>query len=364
MYGCCISGVGRINWITVKLPGYDGKYIQTGVQILKNIQEDIKSGKFKQVYLLYGEEAYLKQQYKRNLVKALNPDDYTMNFARYEGKGIDIRELISLFDTMPFFADRRTVLLEDTGFFKNKCEELADYMKNLPDYLYLVFCESEVDKRSRMYKAVKACGSIGEFKQQDEKTLMRWAAGILGKNGRKITQRDVELLLSMTGTDMGNLRMELEKLISYTEGREVVTAADIQAVCTTQTTNKIFDMVRAVTEKNQKRALDLYYDLLTLREPPMRILFLLAKQFRQICLTKKLSQEGLSQTEIASKLGVPSFVVRNLASCARSYTVEELENAVRDFVDAEEAVKTGTLGDVLSVELLIVKYSSARTKSA
>lgn len=54
-------------------------------------------------------------------------------------------------------------------------------MKALPDYLYLVFCESEVDKRSRMYKAVKACGSIGEFKQQDEKTLMRWAAGILGK---------------------------------------------------------------------------------------------------------------------------------------------------------------------------------------
>ena len=193
---------------------------------------------------------------------------------------------------------------------------------------------------------------------------MRWAAGILGKNGRRITQRDVELLLTMTGTDMGNIRMELEKLISYTVGRDVVTAADIQAVCTTQTTNKIFDMVRAVTEKNQKRALDLYYDLLTLREPPMRILFLLAKQFRQICLTKKMSKEGLSQTEIASKLGVPSFVVRNLASCARSYTVEELENAVRDFVDAEEAVKTGTLGDVLSVELLIVKYSSARAARA
>ena len=140
-----------------------------------------------------------------------------MNFNRYEGKGIDVRELLSLCDTMPFFAERRVVLLEDTGFFKNKCEELADYMKALPDYLYLVFCESEVDKRSRMYKAVKACGSIGEFKQQDEKTLMRWAAGILGKNGRRITQRDVELLLTMTGTDMGNIRMELEKLISYTD---------------------------------------------------------------------------------------------------------------------------------------------------
>ena len=191
---------------------------------------------------------------------------------------------------------------------------------------------------------------------------LRKVAKICERHGMRVQNSVFEVLVD--AAHLVILKNELEKLISYTEGREVVTAADIQAVCTTQTTNKIFDMVRAVTEKNQKRALDLYYDLLTLREPPMRILFLLAKQFRQICLTKKLSQEGLSQTEIASKLGVPSFVVRNLASCARSYTVEELENAVRDFVDAEEAVKTGTLGDVLSVELLIVKYSSARTKSA
>ena len=92
----------------------------------------------------------------------------------------------------------------------------------------------------------------------------------------------------------------------------------------------------------------------------MRILFLLAKQFRQLLLTKQLFAEGASQNEVASRLGVPSFVVRNIASCARSYEVRELEEAVKDFVDAEEAVKTGRLGDVLSVELLIVKYSSGK----
>ena len=308
---------------------------------MKNIQEDIKSGNFKPAYLLYGAEAYLKQQYKHNLVKALNPDGDTMNFTRFEGKGIEIKELIDLCETMPFFADRRVILLEDTGFFKNKCDELADYMKELPEYLCLIFAESEVDKRSRMYKAVKSCGVIEEFARQDEKTLMRWAAGILGKAGRKITQRDMELLLTKTGTDMGNLRMELEKLISYTEGKDIVTAEDIEEICTTQTTNRIFDMVRAVTEKNQKRALDLYYDLLTLKEPPMRILFLLAKQYRQLLQAKQFAAAGLAQTEIASKLGVPAFVVRNISTCARAYTVSELEQAVADFVDAEEAVKTG-----------------------
>lgn len=325
---------------------------------MKNIQADIKSGNFKQAYLLYGEEAYLKQQYKHNLEKALNPDGDTMNFSHYEGKGIDVKQLIDLCETMPFFADRRVVLLEDTGFFKNKSEELADYMKELPDYLCMVFVETEVDKRNRMYKAVKACGTIAEFARQDEKTLMRWAAGILGKAGKKITQRDMELLLTKTGTDMGNLRMELEKLICYTEGRDVVTAEDIEEICTTQTTNRIFDMVRAVTEKNQKRALDLYYDLLTLKEPPMRILFLLAKQYRQLLQVKQFAEAGLAQPEMASKLGVPSFAVRNIASCARSYTISELEQAVKDFVDAEESVKTGRLEDKLSVELLIIKYSS------
>jgi DNA polymerase-3 subunit delta len=330
---------------------------------LKSIQEDIRTGNFKQLYLLYGEEEYLKQQYKQNLIQALNPEGDSMNFTRYEGKGIDVRELIDFCETMPFFAETRVVLVEDSGFFKNKCEELTEYMKRLPEYLRMVFVEAEVDKRSRMYKAVKDQGRIAEFGIQDEKTLMRWAAGLLGREGRRIRSSDMELLLSKTGTDMGNLRMELEKLLTYTMGRDVVTAEDIEAVCTTQTTNKIFDMVRAVTEKNQKKALDLYYDLLTLKEPPMRILFLLVRQYKQLWETRQLDDEGASQSEIASRVGVPPFAVRGLLSCARAYSAGELRLAVEDFIEAEEAVKTGRLEDVLSVELLIIKYSSKKKNS-
>ena len=139
---------------------------------MKNIQADIKSGNFKQVYLLYGEEAYLKQQYKQNLVKALNPDGDTMNFNHYEGKGIDVKQLIDLCETMPFFAERRVVLLEDTGFFKNKCEELADYMKELPDYLYLVFAETEVDKSFRIIISI-----INPYPTMPRKSIRRMISG-------------------------------------------------------------------------------------------------------------------------------------------------------------------------------------------
>jgi len=279
------------------IPSENGIFQEVSQEV-KNLQEDIKTGKFKNAYLLFGEEAYLKIQYKEKLIHALNPDDDTMNFTKYEGKGIEVREMIDLCETMPFFADHRVVLVENSGFFKNKCDELADYMKTLPDYLRLVFVEEEVDKRSRMYKAVKNCGRIVEFAKQDEKTLMRWAAGILAREGRKITTRDMELFLTKTGTDMGNIRMELEKLITYTMGQDIVTREDIEEICTTRTENKIFDMVRAVTERNQRRALDLYNDLLTLREPPMRILFLLSKQFRQ----RKWQGKGHLRTKLQPDL--------------------------------------------------------------
>ena len=88
------------------IPSENGIFQEVSQEV-KNLQEDIKTGKFKNAYLLFGEEAYLKIQYKEKLIHALNPDDDTMNFARYEGKGIDVRELLSLFDTMPFFAERR-----------------------------------------------------------------------------------------------------------------------------------------------------------------------------------------------------------------------------------------------------------------
>ena len=66
---------------------------------MQTINEDIKNGTFKPVYLLYGEEAFLKQSYKKKLRAAISGDD-TMNYNYFEGKGLDVNELISLADTM------------------------------------------------------------------------------------------------------------------------------------------------------------------------------------------------------------------------------------------------------------------------
>ncbi len=325
---------------------------------MKSLNEDIKTGQFKQAYLLYGEEAYLKKQYKDKLTKAMLPEGDTVNYAYYEGKGTNPAELIDLAETMPFFADRRLIVVENSGFFKNATPELADYIKNMPETACFLFVESEVDKRGKMYKSVKDKGRAVEMGRQDEKTLLYWLAGMVKKEGKQIKESTARYLVAKTGTDMENLEKEMEKLFSYTLGQTEITVQDVDEICTTQITNKIFDMVEAVATKQQKRALHYYYDLLALKEPPMRILYLLSRQFKLLMEVKDLSGRGYEKSQIAKTAGLHPFVAGKYIKQCHSFSKEELRSIMEDAVNMEEMVKTGRLNDRMSVELFIVKYSS------
>ena len=90
----------------------------------------------------------------------------------------------------------------------------------------------------------------------------------------------------------------------------------------------------------------------------MRILFLIAKQFRQLLQIKELKNQGYDANTIASKMKLQSFIVKNLLKQAEHFHYEELKEAVRECVETEEAVKTGRMNDQMSVELIIVKYSN------
>lgn len=324
---------------------------------MKSLNEDIKNGSFRQIYLLCGEEIYLKNQYKNRLRNAILPEGDTMNFSYYEGKGIDVRQVIDQAETMPFFADHRLILVENSGFFKNASQQLVDYLPGMPRETILVFVENAVDKRSKLYKTVKAAGRIVEMGRQDGRTLTAWVLGMLKKEKKNITGDALTLFLEMAGNDMENIANELEKLISYTLDKNAIGREDVEAVCTVTTESKVFDMIHAVAEKQQKKALDLYYDLLALKEPPMRILFLVARQFNQLLQVKDLREQGYDNTNIASKAGLAPFIVKRSISQAGRFPKATLQQAVQDCVEAEEAVKTGRLGDRLAVEMLIVRYS-------
>lgn len=325
---------------------------------MKSLNEDLKTGQFNQIYLLCGDEAYLKKQYKERLVKAVIPAGDTMNYTYFEGKNTNPKEVVDLAETLPFFADVRLIVLENTGFFKNASPELADYIKDMPESTHMIFVEEELDKRGKLYKAVKAKGRVAEIKRQDERTLVRWIRQLAKQEKKQMSEPAARFLLEKTGDDMENIFQEMEKLFCYCMFQSEVTEADIEEVCTTRVTNHIFDMVDAVANQEQKKALDYYYDLLSLKEPPMRILYLLTRQFRILMEIKELERLGLPPKEMASKVGIMPFLVGKYRAQAKVFTYEELRGIVEAGVQTEENVKTGKMQDMLSVELFLVRYSS------
>ena len=324
---------------------------------MKILSQHIKSGQFKSVYLIYGEEDYLRKQYKDRMREALIGDD-TMNYNYYEGKGISVKELIDVGETLPFFNERRLILVENSGFFSSSQEELAGYLKEKPETTCFLFVEKDVDKRNKLFKTVSSLGYAANMTAPDERTLIRWIGGILKKEQRFMREDAMRHFLERIDTDMENIRRELDKLVVYTDGAQEITVGDIDEVCTVYTESQVFDMVRSVAEKQQSKALELYYDLIAQKEAPMRILYWITRQFNQLYQIKDLQSKGYPDHVIAERMGVRDFVVRKNKTLCQRFSLEELRKSIQICVEREEDVKTGRLNDRMAVELLIIQFSA------
>lgn len=324
---------------------------------MKRILEDINSGNFRTVYVLYGQEAYLQKQYRDKLVNALVGEGDTMNVWQVQGKEYSIPQLIDFAETMPFLAERRVIVMEGTGVLKSGGEALAEYFADACETTTWILVESECDKRSKLFKAADKAGLCIEFTTQDETTLKKWILGMLKKEGRQVTGATLELFLEKTGTDMNVIRLELEKLLCYTMDKSVIESADVEAVCITRVTSHIFDMVDAIGVRDQRKALHLYNELQALREPPIRILFLIGRHMNILLQIKDLKKRGFDNKAMASKVGVPPFTVGKYVKQAGMYKTSQLKYALERCIQADEAIKNGTLQDKMSVELLIFELT-------
>ena len=323
---------------------------------MQTLIEHIKSNTFKPVYLLYGSERYLVSLYRNKLKDAILAGDDGMNFNAFEGKAIDWNEIIGIAETLPFFSERRLILFDNTGIFKS-ASDFADYIPNMPESTFLVFCETEVDKRSRMYKEVAKSGYVCELNGPEEKDLRVFIASRLKKDHKNITGNDVDYLLDTIGADMLNISNEIEKLVAYTAGRDVVTRADIDAVCVQQISGKIFQLTEAIAMRDKKLALSHYNTMVQMREKPLSILFQIIRHFNCLLQTSELLARGNSNNNaIAAALELKSpFLAGKYAKQCRNFTRTALLNAITYGTELETQVKTGQMNERIAIEFLLVK---------
>ena len=200
-------------------------------------------------------------------------------------------------------------------------------------------------------------GILHVLPQDIEKMSFQIIEEELRQAGRSADRPTLEYFLQVVIHDMTAMKNEMEKLISYTQGRSLVTRQDIDRICSSVPENKIFDMIDAVSGGDKKKAFRLYDDLLVLQEPPMRILFNLNARFRQMNEVKRLRVKGYPVRTIASMTDMREFIVKKSAALGERFSVQDLRSLMEFGAEMEEAVKTGKLSDKLAVELMLIRCS-------
>lgn len=318
------------------------------------IEDELKRNQLSRFQLIYGEERYMVRYYKNMLIQKLSQPDDEMNRTFFRDNSTEPSQIAEAAQVLPFFAEHRLLVVEDSGFFKTS-SDMADYMDTFPETTYIVFVEREIDKRNRLFKWIGKNGCVTECVRQQEKMLKQWMAGYAKKAGKSISVKSVERLIERVGTDMEMLSNEMEKCIGYVGDRTAIEISDVDAISSGVTVSKLFDMIDAVALGEKDRALRLYDDLLANKESPMSILYMFSRHINILLQMKECGNLGLSQSETAKKCGVPPFTVSKYARQAALFKRSKLLAMLETRLKYEEKFKSGRLSDQLAVELFLIQ---------
>ena len=319
--------------------------------ILKDVSE------IKNFYLFYGDESYLKKYYVNEIKEKIIADDFVdMNFNIFEENA---EAIINSGLSLPFMSDYRLTVVNESGFFysgkKNETELLLKSIEEFPDSSIIIFCESKIDKRNKLYKKINEIGLAMEIKKPTDKELVKWIIKICKANKKIISPENAMRILKITMGDMEFIRNEIDKLINYST--ENITSDDIDLLCTKSIDAKIFELVSAMGNKNLKLAIESYNNLIFLKEQPLMILTMISRQFVLILQSKIFTSSGENYNSIAQKLGVRSFVISDCIKQSKNFSQEKLVSAIKECSEIDYKIKMGQLNDKLAVETLIIKYS-------
>ncbi len=326
---------------------------------MKILKEQIAKGELNGPYLLYGEEKYLVALYTEKIRRALlSEEDEMMNLSVMDSpKNID--DILATLDTLPFMAEKRLVILKNTGSFVpgDDYAALADALEGL-DTTVAVFVEDKVDKRSRMYREVSKLGRAVEFRTQPEEVLDKWLCQEAAKAGKRMPNGVAAYLVHYSGDDMTKLEAQLHKLYSYLGERADITNADINAICTPDIDDNIFAITDAIANKKAASAMKSYNDLITNGEAAQKILYMIVRQFRQLLRACILSKEGKGSAEIAGSLGLREGVAYMIVKQSRQFGEETLRKILEELLEMDASSKNGNLDANDACMLIILKYAS------
>ena len=327
---------------------------------MQKLLQNIKDKKFYNVYLFYGEETYLVnsyvKQFKNHFIK-----DNNINYKEYNEQNFDENLIISDINTAPFFSDYKFIYIKNASLFSKKYEKFNLAIKDVPQTTIVLISETTIDKRKELYKIINKVGEVAEFKKASANELSSWVKKHFAKYNIKISDKDAYKLIYDCDNDMYYLHNEIMKLSSIVEDG-VISSEEINKYSSGIIKDKIFDMLDALSTGDINKTLNIYKDLIALREPAMKILSLLYRHYNILIQLKGI--ENKSKGEIASNVKIPPFTVDKYLSISRKYSHSQLKNILNDLLEIDEKIKMGRIVDSIALDTFIMSNLAKEKKLA
>lgn len=331
------------------------------------IKKDIAAGNIAPVYIFYGAERFLLNSALEALTEAIAPEGAnSFNFDKIDGNCTDLREIAGFANMLPFFAEKKLILVNNAGWFgtvrkngdtadtaednQKGTDEMLEYLSNPSPATCLVFSAGEkINKAKKLVKAVAKCGVLAEFRPLNNNEAVRWLDTVLAERKLQMDNETKRLFLFDCGYSCGFAVKELDKLECYKGGESRITAEDVELMTAKNTTANVFQMIDKVAEGNLEKSLELL-NLLLLTESEYTLIPLLAGHFRTVLMATNLKSRGYNMKMIMDMTGKrSSYVIEKALRQGRLYSEKQLKLAMEILLQADKKMKMGLAGGVKEI---------------
>lgn len=338
------------------------------------LQKKIKNGNFSPVYLLFGTEIFLIEEIIHTIInKVLTEEEHDFNLTSFELKETPITTAIEEALTIPFMGSYRVVIVHDPQFLTGKDQSKVEhdlkafesYITNpVPETIFIIVAPYEkLDERKKIVKLLKKQVEVLDAAPFTDQEMDKWLDGRVKKYKVEITKAGKEKLTQLLGYNLVLIAGEIEKLALYIGSGGIIDEGTVEQLVSKTIEQDVFSLVDHVVHKRKHEALQVFYELIKQKEEPIKILSLLARQFRIIYQVKELSERGYSQQKIAGTLKLHPYVVKLASQQGNLFTKAQLLLFIDELAEADYKIKTGKIDKQLALELFIIKVISGTVLS-
>ncbi len=339
---------------------------------MRELETVIKSGSAKGAYYLYGADNYRTAEAFGRLCESIVPADDTLNIHSFQGKNIDIDEVVEACDALPVFAEKMLVTVCDLDLEVNKVpaaklKPLIDEIENLPETTVLIFYTSTTDicggkakptaANKKLFTAVDKYGSTLRFDMLTPVQTARLVEQRCSENGAAIERAAAELIGTRCRGDLNFAMNEADKLSSYSAH---ITKADVEMLTPENDDTKAYTLSDAIASGNVTRALDIYNRLIENRTDPIYLLYIVTGSINDIYRARLALDSRRSAENVTEDFGYSAnmrFRVTNAFKSAQKTTAKRMRHCMEVLLQADLDMKTGKGAPETILENAIIRIS-------